>query len=336
MSFTKIAVTGSTGHIGNTIVRALLGAGFEVVALYRTPKNARALDGLSCHHAQGDLLDDGFLHPHFKQVEAVIHAAGVISVNGDPHGEVWRVNVEGTRKVVEACLQNGVQKLIHFSSVHALQYDENTPLIHENLPLANASATAYDYSKSMSERVVLASVGQGLNASILNPTAVLGPYDFRGSLQGDMLRRMWTGALPALINKGFDWVDVRDVANAALLALQKARPGERYLIGGRWATPRELAEISAGFTGQKPPQIVVPIWVARLGLPFMWLYEKMTGRAPLYTGEMLRILAHANPRLSTQKARTALGYRPRQLEVSLRDTYDWMVAQGWLPGASSR
>ena len=323
----KVIITGSTGHIGNNLIRALIKENFQVTALYRNPLKLSALDGLPVQKIQGNVLDQTFLNKAFQNQDYVFHLAGVISVNGDPDGNVMKVNVEGTRNVVEACLKNKVKKLIHFSSNHALKYDENTPEINENLPLADETCIAYDYSKALGEKEVFKGIKRGLNATILSPSSVLGPFDFWNSLQGDMLIKIFKGRMPALVSKGFDWVDVRDVAKSAISAIEKGKPGERYLIGGRYATPLEIAEICSRFSGIKPPRLVVPIWSAMLGLPFVKLQSFLTRKPPLFTYEALKILKHSNPYFSYEKAKCDLGYRARPLTETLKDTYHWFKSQ---------
>jgi dihydroflavonol-4-reductase len=325
--FMKIVVTGSTGHIGNNLVRRLLELGFEVTAIYRNPLKIGSLENLNCKKIQGNILDKPFLNKVFSDHEYVMHLAGIISVNGDPIGNVRNVNVNGTRNVVEASLNNNIKKLIHFSSIHALKFNSTTPIINEHTPLADSTCIAYDYSKALGELEILKGVKKGLDASIINPTAVLGPHDYWGSLQGDMLVKMFKGNMPALVSKGFDWVDVRDVVNAAIDAIEKGKSGEKYLIGGRWATPKEIAEICHQFSGKKPPKVILPIWVAMLGLPFAKLQSYLTNKPPLFTHEMLKILEDSNTNVSIKKAKTELNYKIRPLEETIEDTFEWFKSK---------
>jgi dihydroflavonol-4-reductase len=324
----KIAVTGSTGHIGNNLVRALLKLEYSVTAIYRNQQKISPLSNLNCNKIQGNILDKSFLEQAFSNHDYVIHLAGIISVNGDPDGYVMKTNVEGTKNVVEASLKNNITKLIHFSSNHALKFDATTPIVNEQTPLADSSCIAYDYSKALGEKEVLRGVKNGLNATILNPTSVLGPHDYWNSLQGEMLIKLFKGKMPALISKGFDWVDVRDVVSACIAALEYGKSGERYLIGGSYATPKEIAMICSQFSGVRPPKITLPIWVAKMGLPFVRIQSWATQKPPLYTWEMLKILEDSNRNFSFQKAKAELGYTARPLEETIKDTFDWMKSVG--------
>lgn len=326
----KIAVTGATGHIGANMVRSLLEQGFEVRALYRNPAKSRALEGLEAEQYPADVLNAESLRQAFRGMDAVVHLAAVISVEGGQNGRVMATNTLGPRHVAEACLDCGVARLIHFSSIHAFRYSPRDPVVTEAHPPAGPGCFIYDQSKAAGEQEVLRGVKRGLEAVILNPTGVVGPYDFGTSLSGQMLRSLMKGTLPALARGGFDWVDARDVATAAVAALNRGRPGERYILSGHWASIRQLAELCRRFSGQPPPRLELPLWMALLGLPFLKAYSRATGAPPLYTYESIMALKHSNRNYSHEKARQELGYHPRPLEESIRDIYEWYRDNGML------
>ncbi len=159
---------------------------------------------------------------------------------------------------------------------------------------------------------------------ILNPTAVIGPYSHAGAYAGQMLIGLLEGRFPALVRGGFDWVDARDLVAGAAAALQKGRSGQRYILSGHWASIAELADLCARFTGRTPPRLVLPIWAALLGLPLLQAYSFLASTPPLYTYEALMTLKHSNRHCSSEKARRELGYRPRPLEETVRDTLAWL------------
>ncbi|RMF25137.1 MAG: NAD-dependent epimerase/dehydratase family protein [Bacteroidetes bacterium] len=321
----RVAVTGATGHIGVNVVRALTEQGHEVRALYRSPAKRACLEGLPCETRQADILRPDSLQDAFRGVDAVIHLAALISIEGGKGGRVHRTNVEGVRHVVAACLRQGVSRLVHFSSVHAFKFRPNDPpVLDERCPPADASSMAYDRSKALGEQEVLRGVERGLSAVILNPTAVIGPHDHWVSLTGQFFRELFRGTLPALVRGGYDWVDVRDVARAACSALQNGRPGERYLLSGHWADTRRIAEICREVSGVRPPALTLPLWTAYLGLPFLLPLARLTGRRPLYTYESLRTIQLAHPRCDNGKARRELGFRPRPLPDTIQDIYHWL------------
>lgn len=324
----KIAVTGSTGHIGFNIVKELRDSGYAVQAIYRSPEKTGPLKDLGVECIQADALDSASLQKAFEGMDAVMHLAGVISIQGDPDGTVMKTNVEGSRNVVEACLSCGVRKLLHFSSIHAFRYRKNDPVVTERHPPSDARSFKYDHSKALGEAEIIKGVTRGLDAVILNPTAVIGPYDYQQSLSGKMLRNLFEGKLPALIDDGFDWVDVRDLVGAAIAALEKGRPGERYILSGRWASTRELAHICEKISGQPAPRFTLPAWVAVVSLPLLHLYCRLRNIPPLYTYESLMVLKHSNKNFSHEKATRELGYAPRPLEETIRDVFEWMGNSG--------
>lgn len=325
-----IAVTGATGHIGANITRALADAGHSVRALFHQPDKCRALERVPVELRHCDVLDTDSLRSAFQGIEIVVHLAGKISLEGDPDGSVWKANVEGTQNVVQACMETSVRRLIHFSSIHAFKYLASDPMVTENHPPADDNGFAYDRSKAAGEREALKGVHHGLEVIVFNPTAVIGPYDYWNAYSGQLLRDLMRGRLPALVRGGFDWADARDLAAATLAALSGGRSGERYILSGHWASARRLAELCAVHSGKNPALPELPIWAALLGLPFLRLYSRLSGRRPLYTYESIMVLKHSNRNCSHEKARRELGYAPRPLEETIRDIYEWYKREGYV------
>jgi dihydroflavonol-4-reductase len=262
-----------------------------------------------------------------EDVDVVFHAAGKISISGDPDGSVRETNVTGTKNVVEATLASGVQRLIFFSSIHALEQSP-TEELDESREFVGDGGFIHDYTKSDAEKEVLKGVSQGLDAVILNPTVVIGPYDFSPSLMGHGLIALYNRKLPALVKGGCDWVDIRDVVKAAVTAMEKGRTGERYLLSGMWKTVRELAQLVQETTGKMPPKFTSPPWLARIGVPIARAYSLITNTPTLYTGETLEVLLRCNRNISCSKAKRELGFYPRPLVETLKDTFDWFRQTG--------
>jgi len=323
-----VAITGASGHVGANLVRRLLADGHTCRVLVR--RDERALAGLNIERFAGDVLDPSSLAAAFSGAERVFHLAALISVVGDPDGAVARTNVVGPRNVVAACRQAGVRRLVHFSSIHAYSQSPLDQILDETRPHVDAArAYAYDGSKAAGEREVLAGVAQGLDAVIVNPTAVLGPQDFKPSRMGQILLDLYHRRLPALVHGGFDWVDARDVADGAWRAAERGRTGEKYLLGGHWASVRELATLAQDVTGVPAPRFDTPMPLARLAAPFAFAFSRWTGRTALFTPESLGAL-RANRRISHDKATRELGYAPRPLAETVRDAYAWFRAAGLL------
>ncbi|MFV1986570.1 MAG: NAD-dependent epimerase/dehydratase family protein [Gemmatimonadota bacterium] len=321
-------MTGATGHVGANVCRQLLATGADVRALFLS--NRRSLDGLDVDLRRGDVLDRSSLDAAFQGANGVIHLAARISIHGDPDGSLWRTNTEGPRNVVDACLNAGVSRLVHMSSFHAFRQDPFDDPLTEQRAQVGSGAYVYDRSKAAGEREVDRGVEAGLSAIILNPTAIIGPHDFGPSLMGSALLDMYHGRTPALVPGGSDWVDVRDVATATISGLDRGRTGERYLLSGHWTTLRAFADLVAETTGRPAPRWNIPGGVLRAGLPIVQGWARMTGGAPLYTRQSLDALSASSRDVRHDRAREALGFDPRPLETTLRETFEWYGAMGWL------
>jgi dihydroflavonol-4-reductase len=221
-----------------------------------------------------------------------------------------------------------VRRLVHCSSIHAFVQDGPSATIVESMPRAlGARHAAYDRSKARGEQAVRDVVAKGLDAVIVHPTAVVGPYDFKPSRMGRVLLDLYRRRLPSLIPGGFDWVDVRDVAAGLIQAERKGRANESYLLAGRYATVSELAHLAANITGVPAPSWCTPVWLAHAAAPFSTAFGRMRGREPLFTSESLAALAMGT-RIDCRKATEELGYSARDLRTTVHDTYAWFAQAG--------
>jgi len=323
----RVAVTGATGHVGGNLVRALLARGDQVRVLVRSEPTG--LDGLDVEVVTGDVTRPETLQALFDGMEGAFHLAALISITGSQGGRVEQVNVDGAGAAAQAALAAGVRRYVHFSSVHAFDHDPYDAPLDETRARPGPHHPAYDRSKSAGEAQVRDAASQGLEAVIVNPTGILGPADVRPSRMGQVFLDLYHRKLPALLDGGFDWVDVRDVVAGALGALDRGTPGEGYLLSGHWCTLHELAEVAAACTGVPAPRLTSPMWLARVGAPFMTVFNKLTGIDPLYTSEALHAL-RSNRDVRHDKAARELGYRARPLEETVADLYAWFGAQGRL------
>ncbi len=326
----RVVVTGASGHVGANLIRMLRERGDTVRVMVHS--RTASLDDVDVERVSGDVLDAASLRAAFEGAERVYHLAALISIDGDRGGAVSAINVRGARNVAEATRSAGAGRLVHCSSVHAFDQEPLDEVLDETRSRADERAghPAYDFSKARGEREVRAVIEQGLDAVIVNPCGIIGPNDYQDSRMGRVVLDLARRKLPTLIDGGFTWVDVRDVCDGLVSAGDRGRTGESYLLGGRYASVRELASIVEAETGAAPPRIMSPMWLARLGAPFVVAVGRITGREPLYTGEALRAL-RANRNVSTAKARDELGFRPRLLEQTVRDTLAWYVETGRLP-----
>jgi dihydroflavonol-4-reductase len=324
----KIAVTGASGHIGVNLCRELVKKGHTIKALVH--KNTRSLQGIPLETVQGDLRNPASLLALVNDADIVFHLGAVISIRGNRSGELFDINVEGTRKILEAAQKKSVKRFIHFSSIHALDHSPYDQELDENRPLAIRDKMAYSRSKALAEDIVINASNQGFDIVILNPTAVIGPFDYAPSLMGRAILLMAKGKLSALVPGGYDWVDVRDVVSSTLTAIEKGRKGERYLLSGHWRTLEQISKLVSDIIDLRPQRFTCPNWLARLGLPFINLYCSVYDKDPLYTRDSLYTLRTSHRNISHEKATKELGFRPRPFEETLKDTLDWFQNQGFL------
>jgi dihydroflavonol-4-reductase len=324
----KAAITGATGHVGVTLSRTLKERGHSVRALVR--RSAPELVDLGIELVTAGLDDTAALTGAFRGCEVVFHAAARISISRFDEGDVQRVNVGGTRNVIAACRAARVHRLVYFSSIEAIEATPfDTPVDEDRPPVDAAFGSPYAVSKARAEREVAVANGADLETVVVNPTAIIGPFDHRPSLLGRAILAFAEGRLPFLIDGGFDWVDVRDVAEGALAAAERGAPGRRYVLGGRWASMTELARIVCREADVPAPHLVCPYALARAWAPVSTAYCRLTGREPLFTAYTLRVL-RGNRNVSHARAERDLGYAPRELEDTVRDTLSWFGEQGLL------
>ena len=329
------AITGASGRIGGVLAQALAerDGNHSVRAIDHEGRGGAAK--LDIEWVKGDILDRESLRAAFAGADVVYHLAALVSIESGRAGELQTINVGGTRNVVEVALECGVRRLIHFSSIHAYDQAPLDEILDETrAPASGAHHDAYDRSKAAAEQEVRRGVELGLDAVILNPTGVIGPFDSQPSHMGQFFLNLHRRRIPALIAGGFDWVDVRDIAAAALAAEERGRSGENYILAGGWHSARELGQLSQQVTGVPAPGLVLPMFLARLWAPFQVALDRRRGRRPLFTPAALHALGGGNRRISSAKARAELGFSPRPVAESVRDAYRWFEEQGLLGGTA--
>ncbi|MEZ5175529.1 MAG: NAD-dependent epimerase/dehydratase family protein [Acidimicrobiia bacterium] len=320
-------VTGASGFLGAVLVRELLAKGRQVRAV--DLERGSALGGLDVEWRSADVLDPSSLDTAFDGAGVVYHLAAVISVTGDPTGRVWATNVGGVRNVARAALKANVRRLIHCSSVHAFDL-ESAASVDENSSRATAAhLPVYDRSKAAGEAELRSVIESGLDAVIVNPTGVIGPYDFGPSRMGRVFLAMFRRRLPAVIDGSFDWVDVRDAASSMLAAEVKGRSGENYLLPGHHLSLADLAAIAADVTGHRRRLITLPMWFARIWGPLADVVSRRSGDPLWYTRESIHALRFS-PTVNGAKAAAELDHDPRPMHETVSDMYEWFKQRGLL------
>jgi dihydroflavonol-4-reductase len=285
--------------------------------------DTRGLEGLHVERVKGDVRHLQSLKRAFVDADVVYHAAGHISISMGGWQHLEAVNVHGTRNVVEACLQCGVRRLVHFSSVETLLgKPSHEPVDELHAPVESRRHLPYARSKAAAEQHVRSGLARGLDAVILYPSAIIGPHDYRLGFPNAGLLSICRGRLWALVDGGFDWVDVRDVAEGAAQAARRASPGRRFILSGHWASLHDLAILANEISGVRVPRLIFPIWLAHIGAPCATILSRLFGQRPLYTSAALKPL-RGNHRFSHARATRELAYRPRPLKETVADTLHW-------------
>jgi dihydroflavonol-4-reductase len=317
-------VTGATGHIGNVLVRQLLKRGENVRALIPHGESRAPLAGLSLEAVEGDVLDASILREAMRGVRGVFHLAGVISIMPGADPLMRRVNVDGTKNIIEAARRMRVPKLIYTSSIHAIQRI-GQGVIDEALPYDPHNPYGeYDRSKAEAALEAQAAARAGLDVVITCPTGVIGPYDFRGSMMGDFIRCAAEQRPTLYVDGAYDFVDVRDVAGGLIAAAGRGRRGESYILSGQRLSIRHLLETIRALTGGRTFRMQIPFNLARFAAYFTPVLYRLARSTPRFTPYSLEVL-QSNSNISHNKAKRELGYQPRPLHESITDAVRWYL-----------
>jgi dihydroflavonol-4-reductase len=317
-------ITGATGHIGNVLVRKLLERGDRVRALILPGECRAPLDGLEVEAVEGDVLDRDSLVRAMRGIKGLFHLAGVISIMPGADEVVRRVNVEGTKNILQVARELNVPRLVYTSSIHAIKRVEEG-IIDETLPYDPDNPYGeYDRAKAQATLEVEKAAQAGLEAVIACPTGVIGPYDFRGSLMGSVIRSAAESKPTLYVDGAYDFVDVRDVAAGLIAVMEKGRRGESYILSGQKISVRYLLETVREIQGQYFFKLKVPFDLARFAALFTPVYYSLAGATPRFTPYSLEVL-RSNSNISHSKATQELGYQPRPLYESIRDAVRWFL-----------
>ncbi|MGH7321019.1 MAG: hopanoid-associated sugar epimerase [Candidatus Rokuibacteriota bacterium] len=329
----KALVTGATGFVGANLVRELVAHGATVRALARPTSNRRALAGLPVEFAIGDLRDPPSLAPALDGVSVLYHVAADYRLWAPDPADLYRVNVDGTRALLRAAEAAGVSRIVYTSSVGTLGLPKNGPPGVETTPVVLEDMVGdYKRSKFLGEREAEAAAARGLPVVIVNPSAPVGPWDWKPTPTGKMLVDYLRGRMFAYLDTGLNIVHVRDVARGHILAAERGRVGERYILGHAQGNLglREIFERLAPYTGMPAPRWRLPHGTA---LGFATLFEgvsRITGREPLASRTAVRMAAK-RMFFDPTKAVRELALPQTSVDVALRDAVDWFWAHGYAP-----
>lgn len=322
-------VTGANGFLGNNIIRKLeQDDNNEIRAFILNGESIKSLEKLKCKIYYGDVAKKETLLPLFENIDGkevfVIHCAAVVYIKTKYNPLVYNVNVNGTKNVVDKVIETKA-KLIYISSVHAIPEKENNDLIEEITDF-NPDEVHGLYAKTKAEAakyVMNAVKNKNLNACIIHPSGIIGPYDYGNSHLTELVREVSNGKLFATVKGGYDFVDVRDVAAAIITASKKDNKGECYILSNKYITIKELSDLICDVQGIKKIKIVLPICLAKIIVPFFEAYYNLKKQTPLFTKYSLYALS-SNSNFSNKKAKEELGYKNRDMKDTIKDTISWL------------
>lgn len=320
-----VVVTGATGHIGSALVRELVSGGTHVKALVLESEPVDSIEGLGVETVYGDVRDYRSLIRAFKDADIVYHLAGIVTIGSGKKRLLREVNVLGTKNVCDACMDIGIPRLVYVSSIHAFKEPPKGVPITETKDFDSRKVTGnYAKSKAEATRIVLKSASEGLDVVVVHPTGVIGPYEYRLSNMGQLFMDFMRSKLYAIIEGAYDFVDVRDVARGIVLAGKFGRKGENYILSGEQVTIKNMMQVLEEETGIKAPKKVIPRWLAWSTGFFAEVYYKMLRQKPLFTSYSVSTLS-SNSLTSHVKASSELGYHPRPIRETIRDTVKWLA-----------
>jgi dihydroflavonol-4-reductase len=329
-------VTGATGHIGSVLVRELLSLGERVRALILPGEDCSGMEDLDIERVEGNVLDPVSLAYAMRGVDTVYHLAGIISIMPGKNEVMRTVNVDGTVNVARAAREAGVRRMVYTSSIHALGRPPHGTLIDESIGFDPGNpAGEYDRTKAEASIALLKEVESGLDAVLVCPTGVIGPYDFRRSEMGHLIRSWMKNRPHVFVDGWFDWVDARDIARGLILARRNGKKGEAYILGGQRVHLAELLGMVQSECGMRAPVARIPTGLALFFAPLAALFSRLTGSKPQFTTYSLETV-RSNSVISFEKARRELGYSPRPFAETLRDTVMWWRCHERAQAATAR
>ena len=328
--FDKYLVTGATGFLGRAVAERLVRRRAQVYALVLQNDPYINLLPKEVHTVIGDVCAENSLTDFFADADSrtcVIHCAGIVSVASRPGSKLYQVNVGGTWSVLRQCMERNVGKMVYVSSVHAIPEKPKGCTITEDCEFSPGLVDGdYAKSKAAATELVFDAAERGLNASIVFPSGIIGPGDLQGGSFTSMAKSFLAGKLPLAVRGGYDFVDVRDVANGILACSESGEPGKGYILSGHYVTIRRMLQVIGTAAKRRYRPICLPLGLAKLAAPY---YERrsLKDRKPLFfTPHSVSVLA-SNGQFSHAVATKCFAYQPRPTEETLLDMTAWLLEQ---------
>lgn len=320
-------MTGATGFVGAVLTRELQERGNSLRLLLRHGADTSRIDDLEYLPFRGDLTEEAVLRQGLDGCDAVIHAAALVSFRRRDRDAMFRINADASQRLARLAKSAGVARFVHVSSVAAVGWSPRPVVLDESAPWPERGMRiAYCDSKRRGEDLVRAENEHGFEVVVVNPSSMFGPGD-RRKAEGSLLDAMAQGRVPFCPPGGACFADVRDVADGIVAALRRGRAGERYILGGENLRGRELVERIARALGTEAPRYTLPDFALGMLQAWQGLYERVRDVKGPLTAELLR-LSRGYTWFSSAKAESELGYKSRGIDDALRETFEWMFAEG--------
>jgi len=328
----RVFLTGATGFVGSHVARCYADAGAQLRVLTRSSSNLAALEGLAAESVVGDLRDAASLRSAIAGCEAVVHVAADYRLWVRDPKAMYAANVEGTRELLRLTREAGVRRTVYTSSVATMGFKVDGTIVDEETAVGLEDMIGhYKRSKYLGEQEAIAAARAGQEVIILNPTTPIGAGDRRPTPTGQIVVDFLNRKFPAYVDTGLNLVDVEEVARMHLVALERGRPGERYILGGENLTLKQILDRMSAITGLPSPTVKVPHAVA---MAFAFFDENITGRLrgkePRATVEAVR-MGRKRMFASSARAERDLGFTVLPVYNALRTAIDWFVAHGYAP-----
>jgi dihydroflavonol-4-reductase len=331
----KAFITGATGFVGSHVVRALAAQGAELRLLVRRTSRLDNIADLRAETVMGDLRDPESLKKGMSGCEFVFHVAADYRLWVRDPEQMYLSNVEGTRAIIRAAQESGVRRVIYTSSVATMGFTREGHIAGEDSPVSIRDMVGhYKRSKFMAEQIVLEASNNGANVVMVNPTTPIGEYDIKPTPTGRIVVDFLKRKFPAYVDTGLNLADAKEVARGHLLAMEKARPGQRYILGGENLTLKQILDKLSALTGLPAPTMKVPHAVAMGFAVFDQFFTgTILGKEPRATIDAVK-MGRKKMFASSAKAERELGYKVMPVEDALRRAIDWFHAHGYVETAA--
>lgn len=318
-------ITGATGFLGREVAKQLTAQQKNVIGLRLPGDKAHLLPGVE--YIIGDITKPYTMQKFFKQAEGkeavLIHCAGLVSVASEEE-RIWSVNVDGTRNIVDLCERYRIHKLLYVSSVHAIEERERGQIIRETKQFSASKVKGiYGKSKAEATAYVQKASERGMHAMIVHPSGMIGPEDYSDGYMTETIKAFVKGYLPCAVEGGYDFVDVRDVADGIIKCAEKGKSGETYILSNEYITVKRMFDVLGRMSGKRKVRGTIPLKMVHTIAPFCEKVERMIGSPLLITPYSIYTLG-SNGNFSHEKADRELGYSVRPIEETLADVVSWI------------